>query len=144
VKRKWTYRRRVTGRPPLDEEICRLVVRVAKDNPRWVWGSETSSRGLLDTNGNCAQRLPAPPRSAPREPHAPRPFWLVSDHQLGDRPDQRRDARGRALRVALAVRDEGHHLILQTRERSDVVDTRLIIEGAHRLGRQVAAIAGAG
>jgi putative transposase len=35
VKRKWTYRRRRAGRPPLDSEICRLVVRIAKDNPRW-------------------------------------------------------------------------------------------------------------
>jgi hypothetical protein len=35
VKRKWTYRRRRAGRPPLDEEICRLVVGMAKDNPRW-------------------------------------------------------------------------------------------------------------
>jgi hypothetical protein len=35
VKRKWSYRRRRTGRLPLDEEICRLIVRMAKDNPRW-------------------------------------------------------------------------------------------------------------
>jgi putative transposase len=35
VKRKWTCRRRGSGRPPLYEEICRLVVRMAKDNPRW-------------------------------------------------------------------------------------------------------------
>jgi hypothetical protein len=35
VKRKWTYRRRRSGRPPLDLEVCRLVVRMAKDNPRW-------------------------------------------------------------------------------------------------------------
>src|SRR5664280_934759 len=35
VKRKWTYRRRRTGRPPLHPQICRLVVRMAKDNPRW-------------------------------------------------------------------------------------------------------------
>src|ERR1035437_8716047 len=35
VKRKWTCRRRGSGRPPLDEEICRLVVGMAKDNPRW-------------------------------------------------------------------------------------------------------------
>jgi putative transposase len=33
VKRRWTYRRRRTGRPPLDEEICRLIARMAKDNP---------------------------------------------------------------------------------------------------------------
>ena len=35
VKHKLTYRRRKTGRPPLDGEICRLIVRMAKDNPRW-------------------------------------------------------------------------------------------------------------
>jgi putative transposase len=35
VKREWTYRRRRSGRPPLDEEICRLIARMAKDNPRW-------------------------------------------------------------------------------------------------------------
>jgi len=35
VKRKWSYRRKRTGRPPLDGEICRLIVRMAKDNPRW-------------------------------------------------------------------------------------------------------------
>jgi hypothetical protein len=35
VTRKWTYRRTGTGRPPLDPEIRRLVVRMAKDNPRW-------------------------------------------------------------------------------------------------------------
>ena len=35
VKRKWTYRRMRTGRPPLDPEICQLIVRMAKENPRW-------------------------------------------------------------------------------------------------------------
>ena len=35
VKHKWTYRRRRTGRPPLDPEIGRLIVRMAKENPRW-------------------------------------------------------------------------------------------------------------
>ena len=35
VKHKWTYRRRRIGRPPLDPEIGRLIVRMAKDNPRW-------------------------------------------------------------------------------------------------------------
>ena len=35
VKRKWTYRRTRTGRPPLDLQICQLIVRMAKDNPRW-------------------------------------------------------------------------------------------------------------
>ena len=35
VKRKWTYRRTRTGRPPLDPEICQLIVAMAKENPRW-------------------------------------------------------------------------------------------------------------
>jgi putative transposase len=35
VKRKWTCRRRSVGRPPLDLKICQLIVRLAKDNPRW-------------------------------------------------------------------------------------------------------------
>jgi len=35
VKRKWTYRRRRTGRPPIDLKICQLILLMAKDNPRW-------------------------------------------------------------------------------------------------------------
>jgi transposase InsO family protein len=35
VKRKWTCRRRGSGRPPLDPEIRRLIARMAKENPRW-------------------------------------------------------------------------------------------------------------
>jgi putative transposase len=31
----WTYPHRRTGRPPLDQEVQRLVVRVARENPRW-------------------------------------------------------------------------------------------------------------
>lgn len=35
VRRKWTYRARRTGRPPLDSEIKDLILRMAKENPRW-------------------------------------------------------------------------------------------------------------
>ncbi len=35
VSRKWTYRARRTGRPPLDSEIKDLILRMAKENPRW-------------------------------------------------------------------------------------------------------------
>jgi putative transposase len=31
----WTYSHRGTGRPPLDEELQQLIVRLAKENPRW-------------------------------------------------------------------------------------------------------------
>jgi transposase InsO family protein len=35
VARKWTYKRSRTGRPPLDPSLARLIVQMAKDNPRW-------------------------------------------------------------------------------------------------------------
>ena len=34
VAKRWTYARRV-GRPPIRQEIRALVLRVARDNPRW-------------------------------------------------------------------------------------------------------------
>ncbi len=35
VRRKWTYPRRRVGRPPLDPEIYELILRLARENPRW-------------------------------------------------------------------------------------------------------------
>jgi putative transposase len=36
VRRKWTYRKaRQPGRPPLDAEVVALVLRMARENPRW-------------------------------------------------------------------------------------------------------------
>lgn len=36
VRRKWTYRKaRRPGRPPLDAEVVALVLRMARENPRW-------------------------------------------------------------------------------------------------------------
>ena len=35
VRRKWTYRGRRLGRPPLHPETVELIIRLAKENPRW-------------------------------------------------------------------------------------------------------------
>jgi putative transposase len=35
VTRRWTYNRRGLGRPPLDAELQSLIVRLARENPRW-------------------------------------------------------------------------------------------------------------
>jgi putative transposase len=35
VRKKWRYRRRSVGRPPLDRALVELVVRLGRENPRW-------------------------------------------------------------------------------------------------------------
>jgi putative transposase len=74
VRRKWTYRRRGPGRPGLDPEAVELIVRMARENPRWgyirirgellklgIRVSATAIRSVLRRNGLG----PAPRRSGP-------------------------------------------------------------------------------
>jgi putative transposase len=35
VRRRWTYRSTSNGRPPVPQEVQQLVVRLARENPRW-------------------------------------------------------------------------------------------------------------
>jgi putative transposase len=35
VRRKWTYRRRAPGRPPVERETAELILRLGRENPRW-------------------------------------------------------------------------------------------------------------
>ena len=74
VRRKWTYRRRRPGRPPLDPETVELITRLARENPRWgylrirgelmklgIRVSATSIRTVLRRRGLG----PAPRRGGP-------------------------------------------------------------------------------
>ena len=74
IRRKWTYRRRRPGRPPLDPETVELITRLATENPRWgylrirgellklgIRVSATAIRAVLRQHGLG----PAPRRSGP-------------------------------------------------------------------------------
>jgi len=74
VRRKWTYRGKRTGRPPLDPEVCELICRIAKENPRSTYllikgelaklgirVSATTIQAILRRSGLG----PAPRRSGP-------------------------------------------------------------------------------
>jgi hypothetical protein len=47
VRRKWTTRRRGIGRPPTDATLAALVVRLARENPRWGYARIHGELGKL-------------------------------------------------------------------------------------------------
>jgi putative transposase len=74
VRRKWSYRQRSLGRPPLDPAVRELVLRMARENPRWgcvriqgelrklgIRVGATTVRSLLRRSGLG----PAPRRGSP-------------------------------------------------------------------------------
>lgn len=74
VRKKWTYKRGVTGRPPIDAELRDLVVRLGRESPRWgsvriqgelrklgIWLGATTIRSILRRAGIG----PAPRRAGP-------------------------------------------------------------------------------
>jgi putative transposase len=74
VRRKWTQRQRSSGRPPIERRVRGLVLRLARENPRWgypriagellklgVRVSPSTVRRLLISEG----LKPAPRRSGP-------------------------------------------------------------------------------
>ena len=98
VRRHWTYARRGPGRPPLDAALQSLIVRLARENPRWgcrrIVGelrklglrvSATSVRSVLKRH----EMPPAPRRSGPSwrtfsaRPGAGRARMRLLDRRVG-------------------------------------------------------------
>lgn len=74
VRRRWTYAHRHPGQQPLPEETVALIVRLAKENPRWGYlriVGELKKLGVTVSKGSVANVLrrhglpPAPRRAGP-------------------------------------------------------------------------------
>ncbi|WP_334173651.1 integrase core domain-containing protein [Sinomonas sp.] len=74
VRRRWTYPHRRPGRPALADETVKLIVRLAKENPRWGYlriVGELRKLGVTVSKGSVANVLrrhdlrPAPRRTGP-------------------------------------------------------------------------------
>jgi putative transposase len=74
VRRHWTYPHRRPGRPQLPEETIELIVRLARENPRWGYlriVGELKKLGVTVSKGSVANVLgrhglpPAPRRGGP-------------------------------------------------------------------------------
>ena len=44
VARKWTFKHKHPGRPPIDPAVAALICRMARENPRW---------GYMRIKGEC-------------------------------------------------------------------------------------------
>jgi hypothetical protein len=86
VTKKWTQPK-APGRPPLLDELAELIVKLARDNPRWAWSGSKANCAASDTGsalapsaGSCAHTGYRPRQcettaGAPSCAHTPHRSW---------------------------------------------------------------------
>jgi transposase InsO family protein len=76
LTRHWTYDRRGLGRPPLDAELQSLIVRLARENPRWGYRRIVGELGKLGLRVSATSvRSVLKRREIPPAPRRSGPSW---------------------------------------------------------------------
>jgi putative transposase len=114
VRRKWTQHQRSSGRPPIERRVRELVLRLARENPRWgypriagellklgVHVSPSTVRRLLISQG----LKPAPRRSGPS--------WRAFIHQQAARSHRHDRAPRPPRRAHPRIRRRGVNSVLK-------------------------------